>query len=701
MRNFFLALLLCFSLLGILNFALATSVFDITYPVAELENCADQSACKTYCDDLSHKDACSSFAEKYGFINKEEAQKNKNLSIVGPGGCQSQDECHAYCEDSVNIDECSAFAEKYGLQGKEVSQRAKLIKTQGGPGKCQSEKECRAYCENPSNQKECFEFAQKNGLIDKQEAKMIKKVLEEGGPGNCRSEKECRQYCENPDNFQECIEFAKNQGVISEDDFQRIQKMPPVGPGGCRGEDCKNYCENSEHQEECLKFAEDNNLLSKDELELAKEMIGKTGPGGCHGEQCRVYCDNSDHQEECLNFAIENNLIPKEEAERAKKFMKASNEGGPGGCKKEECRAYCETEDHQDECFEFAKSQGLIPEEELRRTEKGMSLSKKAKEIGGPGGCKEEKECREYCSDSSHVEECAAFAVEQGGFSLEEAKTMLKEFTGQHPDSRFKGTEEFKHSEEDRFKRFEDFRQLEDKFRSGSMKMPMEFNGSGNNLMNFGDFSGGPGGCKTAEECIKFCSDLANRNECAKFNPSQGAMSPGKIFKEGAFQNRENSINNMPMGSFSPIPFDRMNQLPSDVVCSQEYAPVCGTDKNTYPNNCYAKAKGVNIAHQGECKQEGTFNTQTQYPYPQMSSFMTPDNFEQFKNMMPPYQSSYPGFQPMMSSDFMPIVSPEFSPTVSPESSSVISPSISPSPSGFNRVTNFLGNIIQGLFSIF
>jgi len=126
-----------------------------------------------------------------------------------------------------------------------------------------------------------------------------------------------------------------------------------------------------------------------------------------------------------MDFAVKAGFMTPEEAAQTKQMGQMGTQmgvtTGPGGCKgKEECDAYCLESSHMEECIEFGKKMGLMPAEEAEQAQKGMEMMQR----GGPGGCKSEAECKTYCEQPSHLEECTNFAVQQGFMSAEEAQKM-------------------------------------------------------------------------------------------------------------------------------------------------------------------------------------------------------------------------------------------------------------------------------------
>ena len=299
--------------------------------------------------------------------------------------------------------------------------------------------------------------------------------------GNCGSVTECKSYCDSPANIEVCVAFGEKQGLLTKEEVR----------------EAKQYVQSVRQKVESRTSRNDGGGIDK---KKASEAIASDGgPGGCGSfEECSKFCSDSKNQETCFNYGEKHGLFAKEESQKIRKLM---NKTGPGGCKGEECRSYCEDPAHHEACIAFARENGLITDDEAQRIEKFRSAKESVATFGGPGGCKGEEECRNFCSSPENSKTCIEFARNAGFLHEERAQEHLDKVEGfeQH---------------------FEEFR---------THRQEGEYRHQGPPPA----FQSGPGGCSSPEECIRFCSSPENRSACVQFGPKSGGTPPGGTFREG------------------------------------------------------------------------------------------------------------------------------------------------------------------------
>lgn len=353
-------------------------------------------------------------------VGDNKAILDLNYPIEELGGCVSQEECGIYCSKEENRDKCLNFAKENNLIPEEEIDRIKkdIEKFEEkleefGPGGCMTPKECDAYCHVLDNLDECLEYGVKHGHTSQEEADKIREDAERGGPGGCKSDKECDNYCKNPDNADECFKFVIDEGKITQEEADfLIERMKT-----------------------------ERKIRDKDEIKINEEKVLEiletgSGPGGCKTmEECDEYCSGFDHGPECLEFAIQNGLISEgEDMEHVERMSKIKS--GPGGClNQEECDEFCEKEENQKECMDFMIKNKMMSEEEIKMMEKEMMIIKKLNKPMGPKGCSTSEECRAYCEDPNHTEECINFASQDGNMF---DKNMVDKMMGETQEAKDK-----------------------------------------------------------------------------------------------------------------------------------------------------------------------------------------------------------------------------------------------------------------------
>jgi hypothetical protein len=277
---------------GIIVVSAATE--NISFPISELGNCADQSACKVYCDKSENLIACVNFAKTNGMMSQEKAEQALKFADViqggGPGGCTDQATCATYCDGSVeHMDECLSFADSHDVISAEQLAEAKKIQKalkNGGqlPGGCADKNTCETYCKDNSHIEECLAFAEKAGFMTEEqlaEAKKVMPFLKNGEtPGKCQTKEECDNYCKQDGHFDECIGFAEKAGFVSKEDAEMAKKTGGKGPGNCNSkESCETYCNKSENNESCFAFAKEKGLISEEELAMIEQKMAQLKSG--------------------------------------------------------------------------------------------------------------------------------------------------------------------------------------------------------------------------------------------------------------------------------------------------------------------------------------------------------------------------------------------------------------------------------------
>lgn len=238
--------------------------YNVTFPIADLGNCAGPQECRDFCEQPANQQVCTDFAKKKGF-QKETARDELLQKAKTELGCSSMESCKAICDQDNN--RCDAFAKKHGAYQEPPSsasrysreEKVQLMQRAQSELGCTSMESCKSACEK--NPQVCMAFAKKHEF-DKRPEQESEASQSSGsanfgtqrfGKGSCDSEESCKKYCqENPD---ECPGFKGYTKAIEGSGVAETNKKNYVGPSGCRTEaECKNWC--NDHPDKCPGFSE-------------------------------------------------------------------------------------------------------------------------------------------------------------------------------------------------------------------------------------------------------------------------------------------------------------------------------------------------------------------------------------------------------------------------------------------------------------
>lgn len=406
--------LFIFSLLsvGIAAAVFANSPYDITFPIPELGNCANKSACKAYCDISGSADVQQKLPKTE--LNQKQGDWNFRLRVFGAGsryqlviqnnngiGPFSINQGDGTLYTAGNPPSCKGFQVYSTDQGRLPEQ----LPFNGMVTDCKTGEKTSFQIpaavgglnssEKLERQNQCDAFAVKHNLGNAQErTQKLAAVEADGGPGGCaRSENPydtCNIYCSLVDHMEECVNYAKTHaGVMSEEELRDADKVTAALRSGAKLPDfcandmrsCKDKCmtpASAEVARQCFTFAKAAGLapqdVSVDDMEKMFGIMSKRGLSFKDMEKCE-----QEISEVCIDVGIEAGFIKPAEA----KMIKATGGKGPGGCRgREACESFCNNEANQETCANFMSEvleknpdlniEEMIPEKDRARMQEGL-----------------------------------------------------------------------------------------------------------------------------------------------------------------------------------------------------------------------------------------------------------------------------------------------------------------------------------------
>ncbi len=263
-------------------------------------------------------------------------------------------------------------------------------------------------------------------------------------------------------------------------------------------------------------------------IQETSEVFPVAELGNCISESnCKQYCAESKNMLACANYGEKRGLVSSDEAAKAREFADVLRGEGPGGCKDQKgCENYCNGTDHLSECVVFAEKHNLLPADQLKEAKQVLA----ALSAGGklPGGCTDKNSCESYCGDPSHGGECVDFAEKAGFMTAEEVAEARKVLPliarGESPGG-CKNKEQCEKYCESEANTMEcvTFAEKAGFMTSEEAAMVRKTGGKG------------PGGCRSKEACESYCNESQNQEACFEFATKYDLIPPEKLqeIKEG------------------------------------------------------------------------------------------------------------------------------------------------------------------------